>query len=972
MGEKGQRNFQRLFTRFLAVDAAGKDGEWRAFCPFHEDKESSKSPSASLNFDEELWHCMSCGRGGTLSELVRKLKRMRSLGGTMADDGPPSTRRSRVRDADDEDSGADVIDIGTKEKVKAPTKPLPSESTIRAWNKRLLSNPRLLTVMTEERGLSEETIKDFCIGHDGHRYTLPVLDEAGKLVNIRRYDPHAKNAKDKMVSWGAGWGQVRIFHPALLKDYDDEVIITEGELDFLVAQQYGLPAITHTAGAMTFKPEWAELFKGKDVFIAYDEDDTGTKGAIKAAQLLRSYANAVYIMKLGTGEKGGDVTDYFVKMGQTAKQFRALMAQARSKPFGHRPKPKVAPVTGKRVQLVESQNADHKEPLELIVSVIGKQTPPYLAPRELTATCSQDKGPVCNLCPMMHANGEMTVEVPAHNTDLLNFVDAKDTERKKHMSKLIDAKCSTHVDFDTDKEWTIEELIVSDSVEHRGEETMSPMQRPVYNVGTYQTPINNAARIVGQQVSDPKSGRGTFISWHLEETKTNIDLFEVTDDILDELAVFQVEEGQSPLDKCRDIAADLAANVTRIYGREALHIAYDLVWHSVLDFNFMGKRMDKGWLECLVIGDTRTGKSEVAAGLTRHYNAGVLKSCEGATFAGIVGGAQQFGSKKHWTVTWGVIPLNDRRLVILDEMSGLMDRDVIENMSSIRSSGKAQLTKIASEETSARTRLIWISNPPDGSRLAETPGSAMTAMSKLVKNPEDIARFDFALAASGADVPSSMINSTKHERVAHDYSTSACEKLVLWAWSRKSEDVRFARGVEEYIVQMAEEFGRRYVPEPPLVQVENVRMKLARIAVALAARTFSTDSSGTKVIVKRAHVEGAIEFLDTIYGQEVLGYLRHSRRVISDRAKATQFRKECKNYLIERSDDVLLTLTSVTERFKMRDFTEFGGMDRVEAQSSARTLMAWRMVRRTATNGYMVMTEELVSLLKELEDKELI
>lgn len=968
MGERGQRNWARLFNRFLAVEAPGKDGEWRAFCPFHEEKGRSKSPSASLNFDDELWHCMSCGRGGTLPQLARKLRRMRDLGEAM-DDAPPGARRSR---AEDEEEGAEVYDIGTREKVTTPAKPLPAPETLKAWNKRLLSNPRLLAVMTDERGLSVEAIKEFCIGHDGHRFTIPVYDIDGELVNIRRYDPHAKNAKDKMISWGAGWGKARIFRPDLLKKHTDEVIITEGEMDMIVAHQYGLPAVTHTAGAGTFKPEWAELFKGRDVFIAYDEDDTGTKGAIKAARILRSYANNVFIMKLGVGEKGGDVTDYFVKMGQTAGQFRELMKQARSDPFGHRPAPKAAPATGKRVTLVESQNAEYKEPLELIVSVIGKQTPPYLAPRELDATCSQDKGPICNLCPMMHANGSMQVEIPPDTTDLLNFVDAKDTERKKHMSKLIDARCSTHVDFDVKAEWTIEELIVSDSVEHRGEETMSPMQRPVYNVGTYQTPINNAARIVGRQVSDPKSGRGTFISWLLEETKTNIDLFEMSEDLLDELAVFQVEEGQSPLEKCRDIAADLSANVTRIYGREALHIAYDLVWHSVLDFRFMGKRMDKGWLECLVIGDTRTGKSEVAAGLTRHYNAGVLKSCEGATFAGIVGGAQQFGSKKHWTVTWGVIPLNDRRLVILDEMSGLMDRNVIENMSSIRSSGKAQLTKIASEETSARTRLIWISNPPDGSRLAETPGSAMTAMSKLVTNPEDIARFDFALAASGADVPSSMINSTTHTKVAHTYTSSACEKLVLWAWSRKADDIRFAKGVEAYVVEQAEEFGRRYVPEPPLVQVENVRMKLARIAVALAARTFSTDATGTKVIVKRSHVEGAIEFLDMVYAQEVMGYLRHSRRVISDRHRATEFRQECKNYLIERSDDVLLTLTSVSERFKMRDFTEFGGMDRVEAQASARTLLAWKMVRRTATNGYMVMTEELVSLLKELEDKDLI
>src|SRR5690349_14284970 len=103
-------------------------------------------------------------------------------------------------------------------------------------------------------------------------------------------------------------------------------------------------------------------------------------------------------------------------------------------------------------------------------------------------------------------------------------------------------------------------------------------------------------------------------------------------------------------------------------------------------------------------------------------------------------------------VTWGTIPLNDRRLVILDEFSGISEKNVIEQMSAVRSSGRAQITKVVSQETSARTRLVWISNPVDGRAMDEHGTGAIEAIKALVKNPEDIARFDIAISAARADV----------------------------------------------------------------------------------------------------------------------------------------------------------------------------------------------------------------------------
>lgn len=941
---------RRLLGPFIVNDRPSGN-EYRAFCPECEDPKTSRSPSASFNFIRGEWHCMSNQCGGTIGRLMRVLKKR---------------EREQVRD-----DASNVVDMDSRR--KRPSRPLPTAQQIDNYKAQLLANSRLVSWLGEKRGLDEESLDTFDIGFDtsARKYVLPVYDADGTLVNVRMYNPKARGDQPKMMPFAVGYG-THLFNSRVLKS-NDEVVLTEGEWDCVITNQHGIPAVTHTGGAGAFQMKWASAFEGKHVYICFDEDDGGRKGAIRTARMLQHTAAGVYIIgNLNTGKRSGDITDFFLA-GGSEEQFRSLMEEARLKPFSQDEPEHVPVTTGKVVTLEESQSTQYDEPIELNVLVAGKITPPYMAPHRIKAECDQSKGKACAVCPMSAFNGDKTFEIHPDDPRVLNFVEANELRIHAVLADILGSACRDRVRFTVHDRYPIEELVVVQSLEDRAEETLTPMNRKVFNVNTYKTGVNTNARLVGQQVADPRSSRGIFHSWHLEPTASVIDEFHMTDDIKEELAIFQPEEGQSPLQKCIEIAKDLAANITHIYGRDSLHVAYDLVWHSVLDFKFMGKRIDKGWLEGIVIGDTRTGKSETATLLANHYNAGVVKSCEGATFAGLVGGASQVG--RNWMVTWGTIPLNDRRLVVLDELSGLIasggeSKGIIEQMSSIRSSGKAQLTKIVSEETSARTRILWISNPIDGKRLAESPGGGMEALRRLIKNPEDIARFDFALAASNTEVPSNLINSTRHEKVPHVYDADSCSKLVLWAWSRKSEHVRFTKRAERIIIEQSEEMGEKYHPSPPLVQVENIRMKLARIAVAFATRTFSTDASGEHVIVTPAHVLAAVEFLDWIYGSESFGYLRESKRIQADRIEAYRRKDEVKEYL-RKNDGMYEALRAImyAESFRPRDFEEFGGLE-VDARSAVSLLVSWKMVRRlTIAGGRIAMEPPLLEILKELEDE---
>ena len=944
-------DYKRLFERFITSEEA--DGEWRAFCPLHEDPNRSKTPSASFNFEKGVWNCQGCDGGGSIRRLVAMLRGKRQ--------GRSIKPVKKV---------AAKKQTSSNSEAKQPKKALPSELTVQGWSDKLFSDRRRLEFMTEERGLTKHTLRTYQVGWDGFRYTFPIRDADGGLVNVRRYDPKRKD-KNKMISWGEGHGKARIYGIELLMDKNiQEVLFVEGELDRLVACQMGFNAITHTAGAMTFMAEWGKLCKGKDVFFCYDSDDTGRKGMARAAKFVVPHANGVYLCDMDIDIKGGDITDFFITQGRSKDEFLAMMEAAREKPFGSREVRPPAVTTGIAVSLEESQSVEYGDKaIEVVVSISGKQSPPYLAPRRIKASCEQDKGQVCSICPVGHSHGKMTHTLQPDDPMILEFIDINNKLKRNVYREVMDAKCNDRVKYDVEEFWTVEQLIATNSVEHRTEETQTPTPRPVMNVGTYKTPINITARLVGRQMTDPKSQRGLLHSWVLEQTQTNLDLFKVNKDTIERLRIFRPRRGQSPLDRIKHIAEDLSANVTHIYGRPELHIGYDLVWHSVLDFNFQGKRIGKGWLEMLVVGDTRTGKSDAATQLARHYQAGIVKSCEGMTFAGLVGGAHQIGGR-HWSVNWGVIPLNDRRLVVLDEVSGIKDKDIMENMSSIRSSGRAQITKIVQDEASARTRLIWISNPPDGRALREINGGGMEVVSSLVRNPEDIARFDFAMAAAAGDVDADLINRTVLEDVQHKFTEELCSELVMWAWSRTADQVYWVEGSEDSVVAAAKEFGKRYVPDPPLVQIENVRIKIARIAVAIAARTFSSDSSGELVIVKQSHVDDAIKFLDMIYGMESFGYLRHSRRVVNASNTAVKNAHEAKEYLEEHSEDIRHTLLSIGgNMFKTRDFEEIGAMDRLEAQIAVRQLLEWKMIRRLS-RGLMRMEPALIELLREWEDKE--
>jgi len=199
---------------------------------------------------------------------------------------------------------------------------------------------------------------------------------------------------------------------------------------------------------------------------------------------------------------------------------------------------------------------------------------------------------------------------------------------------------------------------------------------------------------------------------------------------------------------------------------------------------------------------------------------------------------------------------------------------------------------------------------------------------EIVGQNEDVARFVFAISCSDTDVPSKDINKRHKETIENYYTSEACRALVMFAWSRTPEDVIITEEAENRILEVAQEFGNTFTTIVPLVQGAEIRIKLARLSVALACRLYSTDETGVKVIVKKEHVDFLRVYLLTIYDKTGLDYYSYSQqRKKEGKVKNTKYIKE-----ILKQDANLIDVLIDNSRYTYSDFESFFGVERKESK----------------------------------------
>lgn len=513
-------------------------------------------------------------------------------------------------------------------------------------------------------------------------------------------------------------------------------------------------------------------------------------------------------------------------------------------------------------EIIESRF--HNKPIHILAAVTGKTIVPYHIPKIVRIKCLTEN---CR-CSFKE---ETDVEIEPIDQRILLFLDAKTSQFLRILKEVLGITCKS-ITYEV-KEMQLIDRIYIDRPTGKERSRRGGGTRPAYVVST-NIETNYVYEFEGYTTTEPVTQLVTHVFTKATKVNSDIESFSLTvtkhRSLLNEFCIND-KNPENLYEQLEKLYNSYAYNITKIYERFDLHLCVDLLFRSVISFYFDNEYVHKGWLEAMIIGDTRCGKGYVAEKLVDFFGLGEVVSGENSTYAGLIGGLQQFN--KHWVVTWGKIPLNDCGLVVIDETSGLME-DIWGKLSRVRSEGIAEITKIRSETANARTRLLFICNPP--TRTISSYSYGIQSILELIKSPEDIARFDYVLVVAHDEVSGELINKRRENKVSLLYNKNLEQDLILWCWSRKPNEVRFTKDAIKLVYEISKRLESTFDFSIPLIQVENIRFKIAKLAIAFAARFYSNANDGKVLLIKRVHVECAYGFFHLIYGKEVSGYVAYS------------------------------------------------------------------------------------------------
>lgn len=245
--------------------------EYRAACPFHQDR----TPSFSLNTGSGLSICHRGCFQGTFVALVE-----------------------RVMDCSPAEAYAWILNEGNKAGVQQVSKQLAASLNLvpginnqsQVTNNWLESFQRLdnrvMPIWFHERGFSWKTISDWDIRYEPVQdaVVIPVIN-GGELVGTitRRYRMEPKYLNSEFSKREILFGLDKVSRSSRL------IILVEGPLDCIWASQCGLPAVA-LLGSRISEAQADLLIKAKfgEVVLALDNDEAGIIGTQHAVKLLTS------------------------------------------------------------------------------------------------------------------------------------------------------------------------------------------------------------------------------------------------------------------------------------------------------------------------------------------------------------------------------------------------------------------------------------------------------------------------------------------------------------------------------------------------------------------------------------------------------------------------------------------------------------------------------------------------------------
>ena len=337
-----------LLTRSDIVDVidsrvplrkAGKD--YKACCPFHEEK----TPSFTVSADKQFYHCFGCGVHGSAIGFLMDYDHMsfvEAVEELAARAGLTVPKEAGVAFEKDKDTGADLIEL--------------MREAVRFYRQQLREHPQAGRTVEylKKRGITGEIANEFNLGFapDGwdnllrtlgkddtsrealvraglavkkesggyydrfrDRVMFPIEDHRGRIVAfggrvIDDVQGRTNVAEDRMSEATKGGPKYLnspetplfhkgrelygLFHARDAIKRENRVMVVEGYMDVVALAQYGIDFAVATLGTATTRDHLERLFRhAPEVIFCFDGDRAGREAAWRALE------NALPVLREG-------------------------------------------------------------------------------------------------------------------------------------------------------------------------------------------------------------------------------------------------------------------------------------------------------------------------------------------------------------------------------------------------------------------------------------------------------------------------------------------------------------------------------------------------------------------------------------------------------------------------------------------------------------------------------------------------
>lgn len=597
------------------------------------------------------------------------------------------------------------------------------------------------------------------------------------------------------------------------------------------------------------------------------------------------------------------------------------------------------------------------------VLVAGKQRTPYIVPAKVEFFCWGREKCRKKYCPLYSTvNGVGYKEFTAKDRELIQFTASGD-DNVTHVLKQISGvpSCTKYKITVTDKVNITEIMAIpmaeaGDAVETNAKEYV---MRKLYSVGV-NLQENKYYELLGYVYNNPKDQTATVMIKDATPLQDIVEKFQLTDQVKKDLRAFRPAAWDMGAinEKLVDVCDQLTRNVTKVVERDDFLLGTLLSYHSVLQFYApWDTELLRGWVELIVIGDTGTAKSKLVRTLMQYIGLGSSINAETSSRTGITYKLEQQGGKGSWFCVWGAYPLADGGFINVDEPQALTKENWGE-MTIAREEGVLRVKRSVTAETNCRVRAVMTGNAPNGKRLADYAHGCESL--REIFNNEDIRRFDFGIFLRTGDVAPEVYNQPLEERKTGYVSPERLKDNVLFAWSRKPDQVIIRPDVADEILKISTDLSKVYgdATEAPLVSPSTQRNKVTRLVVALAALTNSTDDTGEKVVPQVGHVQYIYHYLKALYNSPACGLNHYARLAVKEEELSPEKFAKLRGKLQELhciKDPYAFgscMLTYARQRYlRLGDVEAMLGIDKQEAKDLVTLLTRLKMLINTS-GGY--------------------